>query len=58
MPATAGAVHRRSGPAALDRALARAALADQASRPILQATGYGLPSWITPDTTVLCASYL
>jgi len=45
------------GGSAMGGALARAALADQASRPILQATGYGLPSWITPDTTVLCASY-
>jgi glucose/mannose-6-phosphate isomerase len=45
------------GGSAIGGALARAALADQASRPILAATGYGLPSWITPDTTVLCASY-
>jgi glucose/mannose-6-phosphate isomerase len=37
--------------------LARAALADHASRPLLGACGYGLPSWTTPDTTVLCASY-
>ena len=45
------------GGSAIGGALARAALADQASRPILAATGYGLPSWTTPDTTVLCASY-
>ena len=45
------------GGSAMGGALARAALADQASRPILPATGYGLPSWIAPDTTVLCASY-
>jgi glucose/mannose-6-phosphate isomerase len=45
------------GGSAIGGALARAALGDQASRPILQATGYGLPSWTTPDTTVLCASY-
>ncbi len=45
------------GGSAMGGALARAALADQASRPILAATGYGLPSWTTPDTTVLCASY-
>lgn len=36
--------------------LARAALGDQASRPILPARAYGLPPWTTPDTTVLCAS--
>jgi glucose/mannose-6-phosphate isomerase len=45
------------GGSAIGGALARAALADQASRPILAASGYGLPSWTTPDTTVLCASY-
>jgi glucose/mannose-6-phosphate isomerase len=45
------------GGSAIGGALARAALADQASRPILAANGYGLPSWTTPDTTVLCASY-
>jgi len=37
--------------------LARAMLGDHASRPILAARTYGLPSWTTPDTTVLCASY-
>ena len=45
------------GGSAMGGALARAALGDQASRPILAAAGYGLPSWTTPDTTVLCASY-
>lgn len=38
-------------------ALARAALGDQASRPIFSARGYGLPASTTPDTTVLCVSY-
>jgi glucose/mannose-6-phosphate isomerase len=37
--------------------LARAILGDHASRPILTARAYELPSWTTPDTTVLCASY-
>src|SRR4051794_39005111 len=37
--------------------LARAILGDHASRPILSARTYGLPSWTTTDTTVLCASY-
>src|SRR3954452_19087490 len=37
--------------------LARAALGDPASRPIIAARAYGLPAWTTPDTTVLCASY-
>jgi glucose/mannose-6-phosphate isomerase len=45
------------GSSAIGGALARAALTDHASRPILAARGYGLPAWTTPDTTVLCASY-
>jgi glucose/mannose-6-phosphate isomerase len=45
------------GGSAMGGTLARAALADHASRPLLGACGYGLPSWTTPDTTVLCASY-
>jgi glucose/mannose-6-phosphate isomerase len=45
------------GGSGMGGALARAALSDQASRPILGVAGYGLPSWTTPDTTVLCASY-
>jgi glucose/mannose-6-phosphate isomerase len=45
------------GGSAIGGQLARAALADQASRPILCTRGYGLPPWTTPDTTVLCASY-
>ena len=45
------------GGSAIGGALARAALGDHASRPILSARGYGLPPWTTPDTTVLCASY-
>jgi glucose/mannose-6-phosphate isomerase len=45
------------GGSAVGGALARAALGDHASRPILAARGYGVPGWTTPDTTVLCASY-
>ncbi len=52
-----GLVVAGMGGSAMGGALARAALADQASRPILAASGYGLPPWTTPDTTVLCASY-
>jgi glucose/mannose-6-phosphate isomerase len=37
--------------------LARAAMTDHASRPILTAKAYGLPPWTTEETTVLCASY-
>jgi glucose/mannose-6-phosphate isomerase len=52
-----GLVVAGMGGAAIGGVLARAALGDQASRPILAARSYGLPPWTTPDTTVLCASY-
>jgi glucose/mannose-6-phosphate isomerase len=45
------------GQSAMGGLLARAALGDHASRPILNARAYGLPPWTTPTTTVLCASY-
>ena len=45
------------GGSAIGGALARAALGDRASRPIVLARGYALPAWTTPDSTVLCASY-
>lgn len=37
--------------------LAREMLGDSCSRAVIPARGYGLPSWTTPETTVLCASY-
>ena len=52
-----GMVVAGMGGSAIGGALARAALGDTASRPILSARAYGLPAWTTPDTTVLCASY-
>jgi len=52
-----GLVVAGMGGSASGGALARAALADQASRPILFTRGYGLPPWTAPDTTVLCSSY-
>src|SRR5213079_1163472 len=54
---TAGLVVAGMGGSAIGGALARAALADHATRPIFVTRAYGLPSWTTPDTTVLCASY-
>ena len=45
------------GASAIGGRLAAAALGDHASRPILTTRAYGVPSWTTPDTTVLCASY-
>ena len=45
------------GGSAIGGALARAALGDRASRPIVLARSYELPPWTTPDTAVLCSSY-
>src|SRR3954468_4373052 len=53
----AGLVVAGMGGSSIGGALARAALGDSASRPILSARAYGLPPWTTPDTTVLCSSY-
>jgi glucose/mannose-6-phosphate isomerase len=53
----AGLVVAGMGGSAIGGALARAALGDHGSRPIFVTRAYGLPSWTTPDTTVLCASY-
>ncbi len=52
-----GLVVAGMGGSAIGGALARSALGDRASRPIVIARGYALPAWTTPDTTVLCCSY-
>ena len=52
-----GLVVAGMGGSSIGAALARVVLGDRASRPIVLARGYALPSWTTPDTTVLCASY-
>ncbi len=52
-----GLVVAGMGGSAIGGALARAALGDRASRPIMLARGYALPAWTATDTTVLCASY-
>ena len=54
---TAGLVVAGMGGSAIGGALARAALGDHATRPIFVTRAYGLPTWTTPDTMVLCASY-
>ncbi|HEX3520411.1 MAG TPA: bifunctional phosphoglucose/phosphomannose isomerase [Solirubrobacteraceae bacterium] len=54
---TAGLVVAGMGGSAIGGALARAALGDHASRPIFVTRAYGIPTWTTPDTMVLCASY-
>lgn len=53
----AGLVVAGMGGSAIGGALARASLGDQVSRPIFVTRAYGLPTWTTPDTMVLCASY-
>jgi glucose/mannose-6-phosphate isomerase len=52
-----GMVVAGMGGSGIGGALARAALGDQASRPMFVTRVYGLPSWTTPETTVLCCSY-
>jgi glucose/mannose-6-phosphate isomerase len=52
-----GLVVAGMGGSAIGGSLARVTLGDRASRPIVLARGYDLPSWATPDTTVLSASY-
>ncbi len=55
--APGGLVVAGMGGSAIGGLLAREALGDRASRPIMLARGYALPPWTMPDTTVLCASY-
>jgi glucose/mannose-6-phosphate isomerase len=52
-----GMVVAGMGGSSIGGALARAVLGDRASRPIVLARDYALPSWTEPETTVLCASY-
>jgi len=55
--APGGLVVAGMGGSAIGGLLAREALGDRASRPIMLARGYALPPWATPDTMVLCSSY-
>lgn len=55
--APGGLIVAGMGGSAIGGALARAALGDRASRPLVVMRDYGVPSWTTPDATVLCASY-
>ena len=52
-----GLVVAAMGGSAVGGLLARAALGDRASRPIVISRDYGLPAWTMPNTTVLCSSY-
>jgi glucose/mannose-6-phosphate isomerase len=45
------------GGSAIGADLAAAALGDRLTLPLIAVRGYGLPSWATPEWTVLCSSY-
>ncbi|HET7573993.1 MAG TPA: bifunctional phosphoglucose/phosphomannose isomerase [Solirubrobacterales bacterium] len=45
------------GGSAIGGDLAAAVLGDRLTGPLLTVRGYGLPSWATPEWTVLCSSY-
>jgi glucose/mannose-6-phosphate isomerase len=45
------------GDAAIGGDLAAAALGDRLTGPMVTVRGYALPSWATPEWTVLCSSY-
>ncbi len=45
------------GGSAIGGDLAAAALGDRLTRPMVTVRGYALPSWATPEWTVLCSSY-
>ena len=45
------------GGSAIGGDLAAAALGERLSGPLLTVRGYELPSWLTPEWTVLCSSY-
>jgi glucose/mannose-6-phosphate isomerase len=53
----AGVVVCGMGGSAIGADLAIAALGDRLTRPLIAVRGYGLPSWVTPEWTVLCSSY-
>ena len=53
----AGVIVCGMGGSAIGADLAAAALGDRLTRPLVTNRGYGLPSWATPEWTVLCSSY-
>jgi glucose/mannose-6-phosphate isomerase len=54
---TAGLAICGMGGSAIGGDLAAASLGERLSGPLLTARGYELPSWLTPEWTVLCSSY-
>ena len=55
--AAAGVMVCGMGGSAIGGDLAAAALGDRLTRPLITVRGYELPSWATPEWTVLCSSY-
>jgi glucose/mannose-6-phosphate isomerase len=45
------------GGSAIGADLARAALGDRVTKPMITARGYQLPPWVSPSSVVVCASY-
>ncbi len=54
---SAGVMVCGMGGSAIGGDLAAAALGDRLTRPMHTVRGYALPSWATPEWTVLCSSY-
>ena len=54
---SAGVMVCGMGGSAIGGDLAAAALGDRLTRPLVTIRGYELPSWATPEWTVLCSSY-
>ncbi len=54
---SAGVLVCGMGGSAIGGDLAATALGDRLTRPVLTVRGYELPSWVTPEWTVLCTSY-
>jgi glucose/mannose-6-phosphate isomerase len=53
----AGVVVCGMGGSAIGADLATAALGDRLTKQLIVVRGYGLPTWVTPEWTVLCSSY-
>jgi glucose/mannose-6-phosphate isomerase len=54
---SAGVMVCGMGGSAIGGELAAAALGDRLTKPMISIRGYELPSWATPEWTVLCSSY-
>jgi glucose/mannose-6-phosphate isomerase len=54
---SAGVMVCGMGGSAIGCDLAAAALGDRLTKPLVSVRGYELPSWATPEWTVLCSSY-